>query len=318
MRTQTQTHLSPRRTAFTLVELLIVIGIISILIGLLTPAIYGVVVKARVTEVKSEIAQIEGALADFQGKFGMYPPSRITLYETGDRTAATGWYENTAQAKWSRSIIRRLWPDFNFTLDRDFNQDSAFSGSWTLEGDQCLVFFLGGIWDGSKFAGFSADPRNPFKLGVTTATRVGPFMDFDANRVVTTAVVSYTAPLTNFPVYVDTMPAQVRPYMYASSDDGLGYDSGDVATPASNNAFSIYFLEQKAAIADPDPEAWKPETYQIISPGQDGEFGLGGPYLPDRTTRNQMLPPLVAGGPAVDRSKEYDNITNFSDGTLAP
>jgi hypothetical protein len=126
--------------------------------------------------------------------------------------------------------------------------------------------------------------------------------------------VTYTTPLANFPVYVDTMPAQVRPYMYASSDDGLGYNPADVSTPASNNNFSIYFLKQKADAADPDPAAWKPVTYQIISPGQDGEFGVGGPYMPDQTNR---LPPLVVGT-TVDRTKERDNITNFSDGTLVP
>ncbi|HUG17719.1 MAG TPA: prepilin-type N-terminal cleavage/methylation domain-containing protein [Planctomycetaceae bacterium] len=318
MRSQIQNPRSSRPAAFTLIELLVAIGIIAVLVGLFSPAIYNVIVKARVSEVKQEIGQIEGAIADFKLKFGMNPPSRIRLYETGDRTAGTGWFENTAQAKWSRSIIRRLWPDFNFELDRDFNQDTSFSGFWDLEGDQCLVFFLGGVWDGDKFAGFSADQRNPFKLSSSGTTTIGPFMDFDAARVVTSAQVTYTAPLVNFPVYVDPLPAQIRPYMYASSNEGLGYDSNDVSTPASNNSFSIYFLKQKAAAADPDPAAWKPETFQIISPGADGEFGAGGPYMPDQTN---PLPTLVVGDtipPAPDRKAERDNITNFSDGVLVP
>lgn len=311
----------PRRpAAFTLIELLVAIGIIAILVGLLSPAIYNVVVKARVSEVKQEIGQLEGAIADFHLKFGMNPPSRITLYEFGDRSASppTGWYENSAEAKWSRSMIRRLWPDFNFNLLRDYNNDGDNSDQFTLKGDQCLVFFLGGVWDGTKFAGFSADQRNPFKLSSSGTTSIGPFMDFEAERVVTSALVTYTAPLANFPVYVDTLPGQVRPYMYASSNEGLGYDSNDVSTPASNNNFSIYFLKQKANATAPDPPAWKPETFQIISPGADGEFGFGGPYMPDQTN---PLPTLVAGDtipPAPDRKAERDNITNFSDGVLVP
>lgn len=320
MRSQTQPPRSPRPAAFTLVELLVAIGIIAVLVGLLSPAIYSVIQRSRVTEVKQEIGQIEGAIAEFHLKFGMNPPSRITLYETGDRMNQTGWFEPTAKAKWSRAIIRRLWPDFNFELDRDFDQSGSadIGTSWDLKGDQCLVFFLGGVWDGTKFAGFSSDQRNPFKLTSSGTTSIGPFMDFDAQRVVTSALVTYPAPLVNFPVYVDTLPGQVRPYMYASSNEGLGYDSTDVSTPASNNSFSIYFLKQKAAAADPDPDAWKPETFQIISPGADGEFGFGGPYMPDQTN---PLPTLVVGDtipPAPVRRAEQDNITNFSDGVLVP
>lgn len=71
--------LHPRRSAFTLVELLTVIFIISLLIAILVPAISSVRTKAKVVATQAIQSQIGLGLETFKadGKFGgAYPPSR--------------------------------------------------------------------------------------------------------------------------------------------------------------------------------------------------------------------------------------------------
>ena len=101
----------PQRTAgFTLIELLIVIVILAILMSLILPAISSAQKNARVSAVVNEIKSLESGLANFNAKYGFYPPSTITLHE-----AATGWSGDSE----SRALIRRMFPNFDFTAARD-------------------------------------------------------------------------------------------------------------------------------------------------------------------------------------------------------
>ena len=63
-----------RRTAFTLIELLFVITVISILAGLVLP-LSGVVKKKRmISLVQAELTQIQTAIEAYKAKLGFYPP----------------------------------------------------------------------------------------------------------------------------------------------------------------------------------------------------------------------------------------------------
>ena len=311
-----------RRGGFTLIELMIVIVIIAILIGLLLPAVQGAIRKARVAGVKNEIGQLESAIAKFKADRGIEPPSSIFVYETGG-----GWDAS------SMALIRQMWPQFNFAGNYDFNGDGKIATvPHALSGSECLVFFLGGIprppgASSTLFSttGFSKDPTSPFVVQIPGTSREAPLFEFLPNRL-------KDFDGDGFPSYLDSLPSQKNPYLYYSSYDGQGYNIAEFIGNSSthpNVTYGLYSPYQQGANAGTDP-FWKPNSFQIISPGYNGlqvlgsGYGYGGAYLPSGT---DPLPvgssPPALGGLSMSaftalRSQESDNITNFAQGELKP
>ncbi|MDC0273534.1 prepilin-type N-terminal cleavage/methylation domain-containing protein [Planctomycetaceae bacterium] len=311
------------RVGFTLIELIMVIAIIAALVALLLPALGSVRTTMQITEVRQEISQLEAAIASFKAEYGVEPPSSITLFET-----AAGWNGTSSTARLSRAKIRAIWPDFQF-VTRSVNDDNGngFIGdmgddtddTFTLTGDLCLAFFLGGSFPKDRgYVGFSSDGRNPFGFNSSSsvATRKGPFFDFEAGRLF---IGDGTNDYQYFPVYVDTIPDQSKPYAYISSNDGLGYNETDTDNDGKcessdlRSSFDGNICAYRTATGS-NATYWKPNSYQIISPGFDGEYGLGGAYLPDS---NIPLPLVDDPADATERNQERDNITNFTSGTLS-
>jgi type II secretory pathway pseudopilin PulG len=67
-----------KKTGLTMMELLIVLGIIALLVGLLVPALSAVRKMAKETKQKAQLSTIELALAAFKNDEGDYPPSDWT------------------------------------------------------------------------------------------------------------------------------------------------------------------------------------------------------------------------------------------------
>ena len=64
-----------KKTGLTIIELLIVLGIIALLVGLLLPALSVVRNMAKEAKQKAQFSAIELALAAFKNDEGDYPPS---------------------------------------------------------------------------------------------------------------------------------------------------------------------------------------------------------------------------------------------------
>ncbi len=302
-----------RRRGFTLIELLVVISILAILVAFLLPALGAARDKARVVSVQSDIKAIESAIAQFKTDYSIEPPSGILIYEND-----TDWTSNASNPSVARSraILRQLWPQYDFG-DHDINRDGDTTDTFDLGGSECLVFFLGGAiaiddtnGDGNRDTGekafptgFSKNPSNPFAVG---GNRQGPYFEFKLDRLRESPV------NPGFFAYLDPYPSQTAPYVYVSSYGGKGYRLADLGSGGLSN----WYLQGGTA-ASP---AWLATKYQIISPGADGQYGVGGPYQP---SQSKSLPGWTRTTPAgtwtdADRMPERDNITNFESGKLAP
>ncbi len=320
-----------RRTAFTLIELLIVIAIIGILIGFLVPAVGGALKRARVTSVRAEISQLETAIGKFRSVYNMDPPSSIMLYENPANN--NGWTSASpsAAAIQSRALIRQLWPQFNFAAVRDINGNNNFNDvPIALSQGECLVFFLGGMNGNTVPGSATADNNNPLHIGACTGFSKNPADPFARGGAREAPQFEFLpARFTDinsngFPEYRDPIPSQKWPYIYYSGYDGTGYAPLEFGGGALSEPYRT-----GTALAAP---LWKPNSYQIISPGYDGiapgpfgPYGYGGAYVASGTDRMPIDATAYTGATpaqtpptAAQRAPEADNITNFSAGELQP
>jgi prepilin-type N-terminal cleavage/methylation domain-containing protein len=293
-RTDLDTRRPQRRSGFTLIELLVVITIIAVLVGLILPAIMGARTRAQVTAVSTEIKQLETAVGSFKSKFGVDPPSSLTI-----PTAVTGWSAE------DRQKITRIWGQFNFATLGGMNGGYPASPIY-LNGAECLVFFLGGVNGNPDPAGeitligFSKNLATPWSRD--GGNRDEPFFkQFDGRLVDVDG--------DGAPEFLDSLPGQNTPYLFLSSQ-GKSYTKSNNASeqddfdvhggPSNANDMSQIYLK-----AD-NRTAQNPGGFQIISPGLDGLYGVGG-MLDESASQITGM-----------RSTEADNITNFSGGALKP
>ena len=301
IRTHRPSAPAPRRTAFTLIELVIVILVISILAAMLLPALAQVKARANDARCKGEIDQLATAIAMFKQSYGVEPPSRITLYQDWNTVDAT-----------TKATLRRIWPQFNFTATGTV---PGMTGNVTLNGAECLMFFLGGIFQNAYPAvdaptGFSKNPSNPFMTG---GNREGPFIEFDMARFV-------DLNSNGFREYRDTFNTEQSPYLYFSSYEGSGYLAPATGAPTGvppgspelppfgispwTGFVDIYRTQTNSATQN--GAAYKPQSFQIISAGADGLIGVGGYF-------NTSQP-----NSGLTNTYDYDNLTNFHSGRLKP
>jgi hypothetical protein len=245
----------------------------------------------RVTTT-SDIAMLANAVELFKTRFHVYPPSRIKLSETGKYNPA-----DAIEAE-SLAYLKHLWPEIDFTQGIDWNGNGMIDspeagGDVILEGDQCLVFFLGGIPDRSGVVanclGFSKDPRNPAQWH---GDRIMPMFEFEASRLVTIHG-------NRFYSYLD--PHALKPFAYFSS-----FKKRNGYNPQGTTDCPTLGVWPYAAGLNPT-QYLNPNTFQLISAGADGRFGQG-TVLPDGRTWTPATADRIDADGRDDQSNFYDDL----------
>jgi prepilin-type N-terminal cleavage/methylation domain-containing protein len=308
------------RPAFTLIEILVVITIIAILVSLTAAAVMRGLVKGPELVDSTEIGELQAKLANVIKNPAnpiAYLPSQLHLSKTNNYTA------NPKSPSYNPASP-------NFALDRDsmaflqarFGKHTCFdfqcpppqiidwNGDLTneelyLEGEQCLVFHLGGLPIYSPantvppanvtgtitFAGFSNNPQNPAQAPQNAnERRQGPYFEFQSNRLESFSS-AFPGNTGTYPIYLDpwTSPggnANRKPYAFFASYNVEGgglynkYPLSDclsLTAPTTGNPLAPYQASATTFL--------NPSSFQIISAGRPvgippvgnhSAFGAGG------------------------------------------
>jgi prepilin-type N-terminal cleavage/methylation domain-containing protein len=167
------------RKAFTLMELLTVIGVIALLLALTAAGVMNVAKKHAEAANTAEMKELEESLGNFYARYQRYPPDRVKLCHL------LGDYDPVVDRA-SVDVLQRIWPQL-FKLGRPIAwagyQNGAMIplplGGATLDDDQTLVFFLGGP---QGVRGFSESVTSPIGDPGLAYTRVA-FYDFQPSRL---------------------------------------------------------------------------------------------------------------------------------------
>lgn len=157
---------APRRRAFTLVEMLVVLVIIGILVSLIIPVISAIDKKQKISLAQTQLHRIAGAIDAYKTRLGFYPPDNPgnpainqlyfeLLGTTNSGTPQTNWITLDHSAQ-----INSVDPSMN--INSVFGvQGFANTSPRAHSEDAAAISFLDSI--SSKQIG-SIDPANQIKV----------------------------------------------------------------------------------------------------------------------------------------------------------
>ena len=229
-----------RQTGFTLVEVLVVVVIISLLIGLATPALVIALRKTEVATMRIELSLVEQALEAYRSEYGEYPPDFTNHQYVIDH-------------------LNRLFP-----RRREYTSTGDLP---LLDPAQALVFWLRGFHPSPEYPITGDTTGNADPINGAIHTEREPLMEFSEKMILgddfNLATPGEVLVLTRAPmcpiVYFDsrgnylsepTIPKQLR-----VSDNGV--EKG-TAMPYMSDRIDRFM---------------NPKTFQLISAGQDSHFG---------------------------------------------
>lgn len=242
----------------------------------------------------NELGQLASAVQIFQrDKKVNYLPSRIILREKMDYDLKKPLEVD------SLLYLKQVWPHLrqkagspafpagkevvngiDWNGNGEIDGDGVTSPPVLLKGDQCLVFFLGGIAPSSETGGFSKNPANPADL-----PRPSTNYEFNRSRL-------KDVHANGFASFIDMWGE--KPYAYFSNNGKKnGYSASDCRT-ITGPVFVPYRQESG--------DYFQPTGFQIVCAGPDKRFGHGG---------------ILKAGSFTERSEDGDNFTNFSNGRLS-
>ena len=280
-----QSKQSSTRAGYTLIELLVVIAIIAVLISLTSAAVFQVLKKGPELNCANDLSQLDNAIASFKSDFSVdYIPNQIVIRNSYPATDITGQY------------FRKCFGSRVNLMNTGLVASTGIADGQPMNGNQCLVFFLGGI----NQQGFSPDAMNPFAAPVNPGeTRKGPYFVFPAKK------------LNSTKQFLDPWGI---PYVYMASIN-RAYNTNPQLNPYNMGVWAY------CEVSTPPfpPKYVNAHSHQIISGGENKKLGIGSPPL------NQANPISLANAPApwTPGSGAYsptsdggDDYSNFHSGKL--
>jgi len=260
------------RSAFTLVELLVVIGIIATLAALVTPAVMRAQASARNAAIKAEIDMLHMALMNYKNEYGSFPPAFDVTPLPPTASTSLNQINRHLQRLFPRlSSGPSPLPDyranaaqisafFDTDLSRNPHRETRALVPWLM--------------------GFTNDATDPIGNSPTAASRTKLF-DFDQSRIERIDEVRSGVAVTSFTYHPSGK--KLSPYVYipASQYKSLPYLAGFLSDygahrlpsrpPLTGTTADYAFINFAAATTGVDYA--NPDTFQILCAGRDEQFG---------------------------------------------
>jgi len=279
-------------SGITLIEILMVVGIIVVLAGLLIPAMTFVRKSANVTRQRAELNTIELAITTFKNDDGDYPPSLGTCpANTADYSGAQilaealcGWdlLGFHPDSRWrsdgrdcgggSPGIYRRPLDPANNAQDRQNLQERR--GPY-LDMARMSVFKLGALFNSRTAQGVTLEDtyvlcdvfgvRN-LQSGSRRVLAGTPILYYKANPASKDPNISTTY---SDRIY-DVLDNRYLVALDTLTSTGAGGNPHRLGVSTRNyKNFYDFISDTRGAI----PWSYNPESYILISAGPDGEYG---------------------------------------------
>lgn len=273
-----------RRLAFTLVEMLVVLGIIGVLIAILLPVIGSALVTTRNARMAIEIAQLRDAVEAYKNAHGDYPPS----FGEWDPMMGTGTMLYGDPMKKGTTIVerhlQRCYPKMTVTAKNALYAKAA--APTRIDQGEALVLWL------SKVGSNVTDPFDPS----STPT---PLYDFKPNQLFDEdgdGLFAYRGAYSKEAsyIYIDS-----RTYAKHVPQGGNDYPA------RAESVTSLPLTAQVRPYYQATNLFVNKTSFQILCAGQDGEFS-------DLSPGTIPLKQFPQGTNYTEADR--DNITSFSEG----
>jgi prepilin-type N-terminal cleavage/methylation domain-containing protein len=343
-------------TGFTLVELLVVIGIIALLAALVTPAVMRSMSTARAAAVKTEIDLLSTALMTYKNEYGSFPPADMRgLWDDGNKAV------DKAHPVYKH--LKRAFPRLSEPEGLTASQVSPYYFMAQMSPAQALVFWLQGFYENPQFPLTNGVPLTIAapRSGDAQGSRRKLF-DFDDKRLYAASegyfpalefsAAHYGDPQSfksrnnangfarEYPVYFPNIPNAGVPFVYFPSSCYSAGPGGPVKDAISSFGATppVFYYHAVGTNGEPafvspyfnsNPPAQptfaqlhqNPDTFQLIAGGADGSYGASGIKVPSFPAA--IDPALTFNSqsigplPSVTQAQgNEDNITNFASGPL--